>query len=180
MTIKAWFMDDDLVTDQRAPHRRATDADVSFEYLQELGILAWSGITSPEDATLQKIKADRGYTYNDVCTISPDKLPDYDNKIKMFYREHIHLDEEIRYCVEGSGYFDIRDKKDQWIRIYIEEGDLIIVPEGIYHRFTCDEKNYIKAMRLFVGEPVWTPYNRDEIDDSTHPSREKYRANFGN
>ena len=87
--------------------------------------------------------------------------------------EHIHTDEEIRYCVEGSGYFDVRDENDEWIRVSLQPGDMIVLPEGIYHRFTCDAGNYIKAMRLFVGEPVWTPHNRADIDE-TNPSRQKY------
>lgn len=53
---------------------------------------------------------------------------------------------------------------------------MIVLPEGIYHRFTLDERDYIKAMRLFVGEPVWTPYNRPQ---EAHPSRAKYLAQFG-
>ncbi|XP_031510769.1 1,2-dihydroxy-3-keto-5-methylthiopentene dioxygenase isoform X2 [Papio anubis] len=81
-------------------------------------------------------------------------------QIKMFYEEHLHLDDEIRYILDGSGYFDVRDKEDKWIRIFMEKGDMITLPAGIYHRFTVDEKNYAKAMRLFVGEPVWTAYNR--------------------
>lgn len=32
--------------------------------------------------------------------------------------------------------------------------------------------------RLFVGEPVWTPYNRDEIDEKKNASRLKYEAAF--
>lgn len=77
----------------------------------------------------------------------------------MFYEEHLHLYDEIWYILDSSGYFDVRDKEYQWIRIFMEKGNMISLPAWIYHCFTLEEKNYVKAIGLFVGEPVCMVYN---------------------
>merc|ERR1712050_669734 len=87
----------------------------------------------------------------------------------------IHDAEEIRYIVGGSGYFDVRDFDDNWVRILVKKGDLMTLPEGIYHRFTCDCGKMCHAMRLFKGQPVWTPFNRPQEE---HLSRKKYVADY--
>lgn len=38
---------------------------------------------------------------------------------------------------------------DAWIRVHLLKGDLIVLPAGVYHRFTLDESGAVKAMRLF-------------------------------
>lgn len=128
----------------------------------------------------------------EIISISKDTLPNYEAKIKTFYEEHIHSDEEIRFILDGSGtscsrtwrwwnagaqalyaderflcwnealvlnlrtayavvgiwhagYFDVRDLNDQWIRIHCKKGDLIVLPEGIYHRFTLDTGDFTKV-----------------------------------
>ena len=50
-----------------------------------------------------------------------------------------------------AGYFDVRDLEDNWIRVACTKGTMIVLPEGIYHRFTLDEGNYIKV-RAGVGQ----------------------------
>ncbi|KAJ6725973.1 12-DIHYDROXY-3-KETO-5-METHYLTHIOPENTENE DIOXYGENASE [Salix purpurea] len=175
--MQAWFMDETSGEDQRLPRHCYPKELVSPDYLAELGVLYWR--LNPEnyenDAELKKIREDRGYNYMDLLDICPEKVADFKEKLKNFYTEHIHADEEIRYCLEGSAYFDVRDKDDRWIRIWIKAGDLIILPAGIYHRFTLDTGDYVKLMRLFVGEPVWTAHNRPQED---HPARKEYIKNL--
>lgn len=173
--VEAWLMDEDTKTDQRAPHRQEPNVPVSLEELEKIGVLYWKLSGNPDDEELIKIRDERGYNYTDNITCSPSKLPDYDTKIKNFFEEHLHSDEEIRYIMDGTGYFDVRDLKDRWVRIKVEKGDLLVLPEGIYHRFTLDENNYLQAMRLFKGEPIWTPYNRPQEE---HESRKKYVSHF--
>jgi len=180
------------VEDQKKENRQEPNKKVSVEAMRKLGICCWTLDAEkykdtypvkavpwdPKDAVdpqLQQIRDDRGYSYADIITIHPDHLPGYDDKIKAFFEEHIHNAEEIRYILDGSGFFDIRDTEDKWVRIHVKKGNLMTLPEGIYHRFTCDEKDYIKAMRLFIGEPIWTPFNRPQEE---HPSRQIYVSNY--
>ncbi|KAK7092004.1 acireductone dioxygenase-like [Littorina saxatilis] len=178
--VSAWYMDKSDA-DQREDHRCNPDRPVRLEELEKKTGVLYFTIPVSEDGSsydeekLNKIRKDRGYSYQDEVDIARDTLPNYEEKLKHFFTEHIHSDEEIRLCVKGSGYFDVREPNtDDWIRIQLVPGDMIILPAGIYHRFTLDNKNYIKALRFFVGEPVWTPINRPADE---HPARVDYLKN---
>ncbi|KAK4882636.1 hypothetical protein RN001_005955 [Aquatica leii] len=121
--------------------------------------------TYKADGLLDKIRIQRHYTYEDEVVCTKEALPEYEKTMQKFFTEHLHPDEEIRFILDGSGYFDVRDKNDEWIRIEATTGDMLVIPRGIYHRFTLDMKDFIKAKRLFSGDtPVWTAFFRPADD----------------
>lgn len=177
--VNAWYMNsNDETEDQRSERHLSPPQFLSLEELKaKTGVLYWQldADNHETDERLAKLRADRGYSYQDQLELSASTLPDYQAKLKIFFTEHIHADEEIRFILEGSGYFDVRDADDRWVRILVEKNDLLVLPAGIYHRFTPDKRDYVKVIRLFIGEPVWTPINRPAEE---HPARQQYLKTF--
>lgn len=132
--------------DQRLDHD--SGREISTSYLTQLGILYHR---CPSVSAVDEIAEKRSYKNRDEITVSPDKMGAvYEEKVKMFFNEHLHEDEEIRYILDGDGFFDVRDPKDEWVRIRLEKDDLIILPSGIYHRFTTDSKNVGRRWMLIL------------------------------
>lgn len=183
--VQAWIFNDADQGDQKAPHQTNPIQPVSLETLDSLGVSYWhipttveAAKATPDAGKLGEIRRQRGYVNHDFVQINPKLMPNYDEKIRMFFQEHLHEDEEIRYCLAGSGYFDVRAASDkQWIRILIEAGDMIVLPAGIYHRYTNDSNDDITVMRLFKENPIWEAINRGERSDGTN-ARKSYETDF--
>lgn len=172
--VAAYLFDNNNNVDFRGPHN--SGQDVTLEHLGKLGV-EYKHLTS--QTAVDSLAQERGYKNSDVISFSPESFQNDESKmlekLEMFYKEHIHEDEEIRYCLEGKGYFDIKDSlANQWIRVRLDMHDLIIIPAGIFHRFTVTSDNYIKALRLFQDEPRWQAISKPEADQN--PVRKNYMA----
>ena len=131
------------------------------------GVLANNGIyyekidTSPAlyRAPVDRVKAERGYIEEDVIELRPE-TPNLDTICAKFVDEHFHDDDEVRFVLEGEGIFDIRSTDDQWMRVTVEKGDLIVVPKNRHHRFLLTESRSIRCVRLFRDTSGWVPHYR--------------------
>ncbi|KAF8471900.1 Acireductone dioxygenase ARD family [Kalaharituber pfeilii] len=171
---------DNLPGDQRLPHD--SHIPVPLTHLSSIGVYNTHSDPSSLDF-VNDLASRRGYKNRDEITVSPESMGAvYEDKVRTFFQEHLHEDEEIRYVLDGKGYFDVRDDsgvvkgenaegegRGKWVRIEVERGDLLVLPAGMYHRFTTTERNYIKAMRLFKEEPKWEAINRGpRADKNVH------------
>jgi 1,2-dihydroxy-3-keto-5-methylthiopentene dioxygenase len=119
--MRAYYFDN-VPGDQRLLHD--SGKPVSDEDLRSIGVLHWH-IPTDKQSQIEAVAEERSYKNRDIITITKEGLGDlYEIKLKNFYEEyvifpqgitklsnnirHMHEDEEIRYILEGSGFFDVR------------------------------------------------------------------------
>jgi 1,2-dihydroxy-3-keto-5-methylthiopentene dioxygenase len=135
--------------------------DITAEALAEHGVYSATIPSSPEAyrAPIDSVKTERGYITEDIVELRP-QTPNLDAICAKFVDEHFHDEDEVRFVLEGRGIFDIRSNDDEWMRIEVEEGDLIIVPKDRHHRFMLTDEKNIRCVRLFKDANGWTPHYR--------------------
>jgi 1,2-dihydroxy-3-keto-5-methylthiopentene dioxygenase len=150
--MKAYWLDDEAQSD-RDPITLAALADhgVIAETL-ELDPVAYG-------KKLTEYQEERGYGTRDEIALFPS-MENLDAICAKFLDEHHHEDDEVRFVLEGEGIFDIRSNDDEWMRIVVQPGDLIIVPAGKHHRFMLTDSRTIKCVRLFQDPAGWAPVYR--------------------
>lgn len=110
---------------------------------------------------VDEVKRTRGYVEEDIVELGPS-TPNLEAICAKFVGEHYHDDDEVRFVLEGEGVFDIRTRDDRWVRVEVEQGDLLVVPKQRHHRFMLTDKKTIRCVRLFKDTSGWVPHYRAE------------------
>ncbi|KAJ6467157.1 hypothetical protein C8R47DRAFT_1179451 [Mycena vitilis] len=119
------------------------------------------------------VARERGYKNRGTIDVSKEGMGAvYGDTIRGFFEKHMHEDEEMRYrrgdVAEHSWFKDP-------IRVALDSGDLVVLPAGIYHRFTVDEKKNAPAS---WDEHKWTPHARS-ADTDANAHRIEYLRDIG-
>jgi len=98
-----------------------------------------------------------GYKTADVISIHAH-TENYEAIRTKFLAEHTHSEDEIRFFVEGQGYFWFHLNGSPVFNVLCEQGDLISVPAGTKHWFDAGATNpSVKAIRIFMDSSGWVP-----------------------
>lgn len=108
---------------------------------------------------LDRLRDERGYGTQDTIQLTP-QTENLEAICKKFDDEHSHAEDEVRFVLSGEGIFDIRSNADEWMRVVVEPGDLIVVPKDKFHRFELTDKKAIHCVRLFQDPAGWVPEYR--------------------
>ncbi|KAG5468492.1 hypothetical protein LSCM1_02472 [Leishmania martiniquensis] len=162
--LDMWFLDDatsqpQLSTASLKPGRNLGAAAPTMKMLRDLGVVLFH-VSMSDFSVVKQIIKERDYKHTDEIKISQTAKDD--TFLERWYQEHYTEDEEFRVVMDGSFYMDIRSKQDEWIRIHLKAGDLVVLPAGIYRRATLDEDDYVALYRGFQDAPRFLPVKRSD------------------
>jgi 1,2-dihydroxy-3-keto-5-methylthiopentene dioxygenase len=134
---------------------------IGVDDLARRGVLSWSVPSEPDARAelIESVKREHGYVDEDFVELSP-ALANLEEICAKFDKEHYHTEDEVRMVVEGEGIFDVRNDADEWIRIEVSAGDMIVIPANTHHRFYLTDRRQIRCMRLFANHDGWAPLYR--------------------
>jgi len=103
---------------------------------------------------IDKLMRERAYQTVDLIALRKE-TPNLDVIAAKFDKEHHHIDDEVRFTVEGEGVFEINYTDEDRMKFTAEPGDLIVIPAMRRHLFYLTEKKNIRCIRLFKTKEGW-------------------------
>ncbi|KYF73817.1 1,2-dihydroxy-3-keto-5-methylthiopentene dioxygenase [Sorangium cellulosum] len=135
----------------RAIRMRAED---EIEYteaeLQAEGIRCETFDPGAAAPAVQRLQAERGWTEHEDVRRDLSRPRDEADSARDA-DEHCHLGDEVRFFLEGQGLYDIRCLNDEWLRLWVGAGDLVVVPAKRYHRFVASKASALRYVQPYGG-----------------------------
>jgi 1,2-dihydroxy-3-keto-5-methylthiopentene dioxygenase len=117
---------------------------------------------------LQPFMAQHGYQTADIISVHP-QTPNLAEIRAKFLREHTHTEDEVRFFVDGQGYFWFNLGGDEPVFcVKCVAGDLLSVPANVKHWFDLGPVAFVKTIRLFTDTSGWTPHYTESGMDAQY------------
>ncbi|VDM56737.1 unnamed protein product [Angiostrongylus costaricensis] len=154
--MQIWHMEPFPCGDRRLPHHIFPPKTITIDQLFQLTGVVYYKVdmndTTAMKKRLSRVKIERKVNSSDMLTIS-ESIPDFNEKLDDYYEPTIKNLDVVSLVVDGACYYDVEPEEDEWIRIQLERGDLIVIPKGVSHRFTVTPQNYVQIQRFLPKKP---------------------------
>lgn len=115
------------------------------------------------DIYFTKLQQVDGYQMRDLVVLC-NSIEGLEGMLSKFDKCHTHEDDEVRYIVDGKGWFGFVMPDGQQAKLLVEAGEYINIPKDTEHWFVLDDDNWIKAIRYFSNTDGWAPkYTGTEV-----------------
>lgn len=147
------------ITDVKEIKKYMNDRGIIFEQWQTAMPLNDSDsqetILKAYDHELGPYMKAHNYLSADVINVHKD-TPNIEAIRAKFLSEHTHAEDEVRFFVDGEGYFFFHlANSSEVFKLLCEKGDFISVPAGYTHWFDLAPKYHVKAIRVFQTPEGW-------------------------
>jgi 1,2-dihydroxy-3-keto-5-methylthiopentene dioxygenase len=109
------------------------------------------------DNRFEELKRANGYQTRDMVVIH-EGIPNLAEMLAKFDKIHTHSDDEVRYILDGKGYFGFVEPDGGQFLLEVAGGDYINVPANTEHWFEMKDCSRCKAVRYFIDTSGWTPH----------------------
>ncbi|CAD5217994.1 unnamed protein product [Bursaphelenchus xylophilus] len=150
--MQIWYMEPFPCGDKRLPHHVFPPKFISIDQLMQISGVVHYKVDLKDTVAMKKrlsrVRNETGYTKSDILTLN-EEINGFAEKLDDLY-EPVNNDNEEMLCMvlEGGLYCDVEIDEDEWIRIHMEDGDLIVVPKGRAYRYTTTSKNFVRLQRF--------------------------------
>lgn len=107
----------------------------------------------------------KGFSSADVVNITKE-TGDLLEIRQKFLKEHTHQENEVRFFVDGSGFFWFHFEDGVVARLKCVKGDFLSVPKDYKHWFDMAPDYFVKAIRIFSNKEGWIPYYTNSAIES--------------
>jgi len=149
--MQIWEMEPYACGDQRMPHHRFPPKMLTFSQLQTKTDVVHFKVDMEDTQAMKKrlsrVKEQYDVVASDVLTMDENVI-EFDLKLRQIYEPVTKAEDAVFLVLEGDIYLDVEEDEDEWIRIHLERGDLIVIPKDKPHRYTTTPKNFVKLQRF--------------------------------
>ncbi|CAD5221621.1 unnamed protein product [Bursaphelenchus okinawaensis] len=155
--MQIWKMESYPIGDRRLPHNVFPPKPLSVEDLRNKAGVVYYKVNLADTQAMKKrlsaVKKENNVNTGDILTID-ENVADLPRILEDLYEEQEADGPTVCMVIEGDMYMDVEYEEEEWLRMHMEKGDLIVVPKNKLYRYTCTPSNFFRLQRFNTNSTI--------------------------